>query len=315
MKKTILIIAHKRTEELIQAIECIKFAENFGDHQVVVVVQDGTPRIWKILSELLPKAYFISTSYERDDLPRKCINGNMFKGLEFCFQNLTSEMVVIVEDDILVSSDFLLFIDRIYAEWNTHPRFRAVNGFSNFKPSRFEKLVEYGYVRMNYGVGWGWALPKKTYETILNFWSGEEDEHWDGIFEPYIRSGFVINPVLSRTLNIGFGPSASHTSNVDLSQISGMKDGFDYLRDRDLDSRIPYIKMRHKMDWRSDCVNVDSVSLVNRLILFQIWSAAARLRSLSNSMIIRKQLYRVSGFIQVMARAYSRRLRNKSDGF
>lgn len=256
---------------------------DYNSYEVVVVIQSGNPAVRGIIESMLLNPKIISTQYELGSSARKCINSNMFTGLMYCFRELQSDFVVVIEDDILIATDFLVFCEKMFHTHADDSRFRAVNGFSNIAPSRFEKMIEHGYVRSNYGVGWGWAISRDTFERVKLLWNGDEDEHWDSYIEPVMRTGYVVNPILSRTLNIGFGLKASHTQQSPEIQLVGMRLGFLHLLGNPLATKVPYVRFRKSLPWRSDCVNVDLLNPITRVLLYCAWHTCSLTLRLASS--------------------------------
>lgn len=205
----IVILCHRRVSHLQLVLDSVKNSISVERFFIVFIVQDPIEPILNIINSFnLPKVIEIvdGTHYRSS---AQAINGNLFRGLEIAFEELRSRRVIVLEDDIVLAADALEYFTRIFDSYESKREFRGVNAFS--------ELVEHtndseGYVRVNFGLGWGWAINHKIYRRIRRTWSGKEDAHWDFCFEPYIRTGFVVNPIRSRINNIGFDETATHTS-------------------------------------------------------------------------------------------------------
>ena len=206
---SIIVICHRRTSHLERVLGALSSCSSIEKFHVVFVVQDPIEPVLRIIREF-PYSHSIlriDGSFYRSTA--QSINGNVFAGLAHCFNELQSKFVIVLEDDIVLSRDALDFFEFTIESQSHFSSFRGVNGFSEIVAPVNASTSS---VRVSYGLGWGWAITQKTYSKLCKFWSGKEDNHWDFIIEPYVRTGFVVNPIQSRVLNIGFDESATHTS-------------------------------------------------------------------------------------------------------
>jgi hypothetical protein len=89
---------------------------------------------------------------------------------------------------------------------------------------------------------------------LTNFWNGRENEHWDGLVEHYVKTGFVAMPILSKINNIGFGNSATHTMREDSSQLHPDEKKLleSFKSTTNIQSEYRYVLK--SLNWRSDCL-------------------------------------------------------------
>jgi hypothetical protein len=207
--KSILILCHRRTVHLEVVLRALEGCNGVSDFTIVFVVQDPTEPVLQVIQKFSLESKLLEIDGSNYNSSAQAINGNLFYGLDFCFNQLKTSFVVVLEDDIVLSRDALSYFDSVIGLEGNNSAFRGVNAFSETIAPPY---LENSFVRTNYGLGWGWAINSKLYSRILKFWSGTENNHWDFIFEPYLRTGYVINPFRSRVLNIGFDESATHTS-------------------------------------------------------------------------------------------------------
>jgi hypothetical protein len=214
-KQVVLVLCYRRTIHLRQVISALESAFLIDSFTVVFVVQDPISSVMKIIENChISKKHILKIDGAGYHSSAQAINGNLAVGLQHAFRTLGAGLVVVLEDDIVISRDALCYFRQVASIYSGDKKFRGVNGFSREVGS---PSFRNEYLRLNMGVGWGWAIPKRSYDRIVRYWVGAEDNHWDFIFEPYIRTGFVVNPFRSRILNIGFDDSATHTSsNVEL---------------------------------------------------------------------------------------------------
>ena len=213
-KKSIIILCYRRTTHLKHVLTALQNCTEFENFTTVFVVQDPIEPILQIIREFPYENKILSIDGSAYTSAAQAINGNLFVGLEFCFLQLRSSFVIVLEDDIVLSNDALGYFESTIQQHKKDSAFRGVNAFSE---TIAEPDLRDAYVKTNFGFGWGWAMESRSYFKIRRFWTGNEDNHWDFIFEPYLRTGFVVNPIRSRMHNIGFDDSATHTSeNQDL---------------------------------------------------------------------------------------------------
>jgi hypothetical protein len=215
-KKSIIILCYRRTTHLKQVLTALQNCTAVEDFKMVFVVQDPIAPVLQIIREFPYEKTILSIDGSAYRSAAQAINGNLFVGLDFCFSQMMSSFVIVLEDDIVLSTDALDYFDSIIQSHKNDSSFRGVNAFSE---AIAEPTLGDAYVKTNFGLGWGWAMESGSYFKIRRFWRGTEDNHWDFIFEPYLRTGFVVNPIRSRMHNIGFDDSATHTSeNIELGR-------------------------------------------------------------------------------------------------
>ena len=209
-KKAIVVLCHTRTIHLSRVIDSMLAADDIENYEIIFVKQDSSVAVNAIIGTAnFKRKHTIDIEGSSYLNSAHAINGNLFVGMKYAFENLFVDMVLILEDDIVLSKDALVFFEEAIKMNASDRKFRGVNGFSKTVGSNVNLN---SYVKLNYGLGWGWAIPKRSYFSIRRYWLGVENNHWDFIFEPYIRTGYVVNPYRSRIMNIGFDETATHTS-------------------------------------------------------------------------------------------------------
>jgi hypothetical protein len=251
LKGKVVLIAYNRPETTKKVIKSIENSDHSKILDLIVIVQGNNKEVLDILNSI----DFIQKNIlyvNRDDAlsPAQAINMNVHLGILEAFKDSTIDYVVILEDDIVISSDYFNFLNQILIENMENKYFRAFNGFSAI-PRNITKNNQYG--RYRYGVGWGWAITRSTWEKLQMFWNGTENEHWDGIVEPFFKKGYVISPGMSRILNVGFGIGATHTLGIGDPNIFRIEKA---LQESFVDNNLGgSVEIRDRnLNWRLDCV-------------------------------------------------------------
>ena len=233
-------------------------SRGFPEHELIVVIDGDWPKTREVITRAATPSFLIETSRDPGSRPRNRILKNLHIGLELAFGPMQAPYCVVVEDDILVADDFLEFVGATYAKFNRNSKFRAVNGFSRLPPSVDHKPE--AYVRLNYGVGWGWALPRNSFKQVQKLLLRDGDYHWDSLVEPFMRTGFVVNPVRSRVMNIGFDGSGSH-SGTEADREIGEEMARSILAKGEWSStRDNLVPATLKSNWRRDAISLDRVN-------------------------------------------------------
>jgi hypothetical protein len=205
----VLLITHQRVHQLRRVIEHLELSWVPTYRSMHIVFHEGQSEIFGIISQISfvdPIIMTVNRASARS--AKEAISRNIFDGLEVIFSNPTVDFVTVIEDDILVSEDFLHFNSEVMQMEFENPGFKGINGFSGVKCD-LEQQYEYGHFR--YGFGWGWSITRETWVSLFEIWSDNFLNHWDGLIESHVRTGYVVMPRNSKVKNIGFDSSASHT--------------------------------------------------------------------------------------------------------
>ena len=252
MRGKILLLAHKREAELELVLNSIKNSDLSSIDSLLTVQQDLNPGVSRLLKEIDWIAHQ-NKNVVRNPLfsVEQQINSNLYAGLEHAFSDPKVDFVSVLEDDIVVAFDYFNFAMKLCTRYGNNSAFRGVNGFSGV-PRGFGNENEYCLYR--YGLGWGWTITREVWLRLNTFWNGKENEHWDGLVEHYIKTGFVVMPILSKINNIGFGNSATHTTRKDMLLMDPFeKKLFDSFSSTTLQSS-EYHYVLQSLNWRSDCL-------------------------------------------------------------
>jgi hypothetical protein len=272
---SILLLAYQRPEVLVKSILSLEKARRVNISDLTVVFQEGDSSVNSQLEGIdwITKRIF-RTSYPANNSSAKSINSNIHLGLTESFNNPNCDYVVVIEDDICVSVDFFEFVYSVYSQNNTNKKFRGINGFSGI-PRQLTSCENYGKYR--YGVGWGWVLTRESWNSVQRFWTGNEEEHWDGLVEPYFRSGYIVAPGMSRIQNLGFGNSATHTRSENDLEVAKVEQRLtdSFVGDAaQVESKVGFRLAQQDLNWRADCFQFISLRRFDGLLIQMLFSSA-----------------------------------------
>jgi hypothetical protein len=259
-----LLICHSRQEHLAKVLEALNDSDRPLNSPLLIYSQDSPRQVIDLVTNfhIVNKTIVTSDGFNFKST-KQAINHNMFNGLKYVFDNFDVDACLVLEDDIVVSPDAYSFFIGIFDKFKFEKRFRGVNGFSvEVNPD----ISSRDYVRVNYGLGWGWAISRKTFNFLCKYWTGLENEHWDFLLEPYIRTGFVVVPIRSRILNIGFDSTATHTKND--FQL-GMRI-FDSYKTKVSQKQKEFCESSASYNWRIDCFRISQASINRKFLIYFI---------------------------------------------
>ncbi|MFK7767054.1 MAG: glycosyltransferase family 2 protein [Mariniblastus sp.] len=171
-------------------------------------------------------------------------------GLDWAFGQ--SEELIILEDDCLPAKSFFPFCEELLNRYRDQPKIMMISG-NNFQP---ESLSEDSYYFSRWPHIWGWASWRrawKHFDAEVSSWpnskssgdlrsvfgSAEEYDYWSTMLDQqhagaidtwdfpwayacWQNKGLSILPQRNLVTNLGFGPSATHTTDVN-SMLANLK--------------------------------------------------------------------------------------------
>ena len=203
INKSILITCFDRPKSLKKCINHLYLAKNINQYNVVFVRQKGNNEVKNlVLNSKFKKKYIINTNYPKKFSPLKKMANNGFKGWDFCFKNLKSDYSIYLEDDILISYDFLVFHEFIHKKYQNDRNFFGVNGFSG---EIYNDKKIFKYSKFVYGLGKGFSTNKKKWRYFKkNIWNrtflNQSYPALDSANENFVKKNnlYVVMPICSR---------------------------------------------------------------------------------------------------------------------
>jgi len=120
------------------------------------------------------------------------------------------DFVLMIEDDIIISDDALMYVEWAAEKYKDDTSVRTVglwghnNGYMLNAP--LEEKERGKVMRQNYFTCWGWGTWKDRWEEMLATWTTGGDSHntsWDVIVSSHLAERVEILPSISRAYNCG----------------------------------------------------------------------------------------------------------------
>ena len=246
---SVLLITHKRVTELRQVIESLESAWTAEYKTINVILHKDAKNVRKEIERIpVTRRNIIEVERFNSLNARSAINSNVHDGLRASFLDNEIDYVTVIEDDICVRRDFLKFNAEIIHKNIKNHDFMGINGFS---AAEFNGDKDDVYGKFRYGFGWGWTISRLTWDKLNDFWTGNENVHWDAYIESFLKTGYVVMPHNCRIQNLGFGETATHTREIPEIAVPMGKSL--------LDINNPSINIKLKeevfnLNWRKDCL-------------------------------------------------------------
>ncbi len=133
------------------------------------------------------------------------INFNRILGTDVAFRVLESELVLGIEEDNIIAKDALDFCTFTFEKYKKHPYFRGVNLGS---AEVFDSELSKSYSLIRYAtVSQASAITRRTWNKLPlgPLMTDIDAEGWDSRFERVTKTGFMVTPNNSRSLDRGWG--------------------------------------------------------------------------------------------------------------
>lgn len=268
---SIVVFAHKRTDVLRVVLGALARCSGFDEHRLVVVIDGGSPEVEKIVRDNTSPDVLVITAPEPEKPALGRMNRAFRGGLNMAFDYLAAPFTIVLDDDVIVSKDFLTFHARVHAEYGAEKRFRGVNAFSPLSRKDDAFLSNSSITHINYGYSWGWSINRRAYERIKKVFAieGLEDSAPDALAEMYLRTGYMVNPALSRVYSMGFDSSATHTNDrqAHLTGVVLERSFKDHQESSPLGEE-PFLLSEARFVWGKECVNLLRLGGLDRKKLF-----------------------------------------------
>jgi hypothetical protein len=246
--KSIVIFAYSRAQLLKETIDSIAGAADSENWKKILVCQRGHDDVFEVVSQnraLFDLVVLTSPQYEST---LANINYNRLLGTNLGFDIFHADLVLGIEEDTKISYDALQFIDRVFQKYRNNRFFRGIN-LGSIEEKTQENLLTYSRIRFGLH-GQAGVITKKTWKKI-NFSKLRANmslEGWDSYIEFKTKSGFMVTPNASRSLDRGWSGTYA-PDNPDHPHYVAMRESFVGSFSK-LDSNFTHVSLKHR--WRSD---------------------------------------------------------------
>lgn len=200
----LVVISHRTDGTLEQCLETLVACQQLSDWKLALVRQEpqSTPdpscdAIAAIPWDAVVRLRAGTLSIEQ------LINRHRMVAYELGFEVLQADACLVLEDDVLLAPDALVFSKTMFLRYRNVRAFRAVNlGSLEVGPAALPNT----YSLLRYGLhGQAALLPRGAYESrafrAVTDWN--HGGHWDALLDDFMKSGFVVTPNRSRYRDIG----------------------------------------------------------------------------------------------------------------
>lgn len=248
---SIVIFAFSRAELLRECISSTINAEGSAGWNKILVHQLGHRDVEDVVSEFSSTFDLIIRLKKQKKDTLGNINFNRVMGMTVGFNLFESEVVLGIEEDTVISSDALLFVNEMFQLYQFDRAFRGINlGSLELKTEKNTNT----YSLLRYGLhGQAGALTRQTWRKIRlkDLLENISDEGWDSRIEYYLKSGFMVTPNSSRLLDRGWNgthaPSDSMHPYFEKQRLSWIGN--------ESSSQKNFQRNDQKHSWRQDAIN------------------------------------------------------------
>jgi hypothetical protein len=211
--KSVAVICYSRAELADNCIKSVINAEKITEIYKILIFQKGNQDVQEVVNTHRSK-FDLVVEVAREGNSTQNINANRYLAYSIAFDNLFSDYLMVFEDDVQISRDAIFFADAIFNEYKRDKKFRAFNFGSGIE---FSEGLVHSYSKVRYALqGPASLIPRRTWDHFdkKKLASKSKWEIFDGTFETYIQSGFVVMPNNSRYIDFGYeGTHAKTTDN------------------------------------------------------------------------------------------------------
>ena len=248
--KSIVIFAYSRAQLLRDSIESILSAAESENWKKILICQRGHEEVFDVVNQNRNNFDLVILTSPQHESTLANINYNRLLGTNLAFDVFHADMVLGIEEDTKISYDALQFIDRVFNNFHNKRFFRGIN-LGSIEEKTQENLFTFSRIRFGLH-GQAGVITKKTWKKI-NFsklLANMNREGWDSYIEFKIKSGYMITPNASRSLDRGWSGTYA-PDNPDHPHYVAMRKSF--VEDLSgLDPDFSQASIKHS--WRNDAI-------------------------------------------------------------
>lgn len=261
----IIINAFSRAESLERCLASIQISSTNFEIPVVVIHQLGSTEVGEILLDYSSFISQVRPVNGEGRTPLENINHNRLLGYQIAFDEYNADWVIAIEEDVILSKDAINFASYTLDRFAKNHFFRGIN-FGSREPFSPQLIGTFSLLR--YGMhGQGSVIGRKTWNYIVkrriekNF----STHGFDSLVENHLKTGFMVTPNLSRSLDTGWDGTHMPSDKNDDYFIE-MKESF--VGENEAPRQYHQLDLLHR--WRED-IEVYKLHKTLRFILRTNW--------------------------------------------
>ena len=251
MNLSVVFFAHSRPELLANSVNSFNLATNSSSWNKVLVWQSGFEEMRSKVQDLRSSFDLIVETRGNKNTVLANINFNRVLGMRLAFDELKADFVLGIEEDAVISTDSLVFIEQICKRFQGTRNFMGIN-LGSVEPRNDHDLK--GYSRLRYGLqGQAGGVTKIAWKRCYELLQAYDTENvgWDSRLEFYLKTGFMVTPNVSRMNDYGWINGTHSTADSDDIHFRLLRESqFEGI----LDSDLVYEEIPTRHTWRKDVV-------------------------------------------------------------
>lgn len=208
-RNSVVIFAYARRNLLEDSIQSVLNASSSSEWNKILVLQQGFPDVLDLVMNFKQHFNLVLVTKPKRKTVLGNINENRILGTSVGFTHFNSQVVLGIEEDTKIARDSLDFISEMYRRYSHHGAFRGIN-LGSIEPLSPNSAATYSLLR--YGLhGQAGAITRKTWLKLdfERLYRTIDSEGWDSVFEYTLKSGFMVTPNASRSLDRGWAGTHS----------------------------------------------------------------------------------------------------------
>jgi len=272
----ILIFSYNRLDELQQTVAHLKRAM-LSDQSILYIYSDGPKKesdvesLEKVREFLKTITGFKKIIYKFSAI-NKGLASSIIDGVSEVLENHDS--AIILEDDLLVSDNFLVYMNQALNYYEQDQKVLSVCGYTHKLKTKKSKNYPYDVYFTKRSSSWGWATWKNKWDGIdwevkdfkefsenisarkkFNKWGSDmytmlkrqqngEINSWAirYTYHQYKHDMYSVFPLISKIKNIGFNENATHTkgkfNRFEVEMDESSQTQFNFIKDVSLDNNL-----------------------------------------------------------------------------
>jgi hypothetical protein len=199
----VVLTAYSRPEILEQCLNSLYAANGSPATRKVLVLQPGNPDVERLIRARLDDSTLLIQSSATGSTPTQRMMSQFWRGIEAALGEPGCDWIMSLEEDSVLSADALVFVDEMHARYGKDRHFRGVNLGS----VESDESLRGTYSLLRYGlVGNAGALPRRHWARarLVASRGRLRYEPFDCHIEPFLKTGFMVTPNLSKVMNYGW---------------------------------------------------------------------------------------------------------------